>query len=143
MMHDEFSYLLATDTFAYGRLTNPTHQLSIHFESMHIIHRPTYASKYSLGQGFTQAAGQVLTGYPIVGVWLSTSLACSALCCMLMAWMPSRWALIGGNLAILHPTPFEWRQTYWSVSVAMLDDPLLLGATRRIFEKPKPIYSIR
>ena len=52
--------------------------------------------------------GQVIAGHPIVGAWLGTALACAALCWMLQAWLPPRWALLGGLLAALHPTILEW-----------------------------------
>jgi hypothetical protein len=134
---DEFCYLLAADTFAHGRLTNSTHPMWVHFETIGVIHEPTYSSKYPPGQGLFLAAGQMLTGQPIVGVWLSVAFACAAICWMLLAWLPPRWALLGGLLAILHPTVLHWSQTFWGGAVAMGGGALLIGAFRRLALKPR------
>ena len=140
--HDEFSYLLAADTFAHGRLANPTHPMWAHFESFHVLQRPTYASKYPPAQGLVMAVGQVLTGHPIAGVWLSAGLGCAALTWMLAGWMPGRWALLGGLLALLHPVTLEWSQRYWGGLVAVLGGALLLGGFGRLVRRPRACHAV-
>jgi hypothetical protein len=137
-VHDEYSYWLAADTFAHGRLANPPHSLWVYFETMHVLQQPTYASKYPPGQGLMMAVGLVLFGQPIVGVWLSSALACAAIGWMLRAWICPRWALLGSLLASLHPLMLDWSHHYWGGSVALLGGTLVLGAMRRICLSIKP-----
>lgn len=145
-IHDEFAYLLAGETYAGGRMTNPTPPAWEHLETYHVLLQPSYQAKFPPGQGLLLALGQLVTGLPIAGVWLSLGLFAAAATWMLRAYLPASWALLGGLAATAQfafwGEPFPggvagyWSQTYWGGALSAAGGCLALGAWARLLKAP-------
>ena len=135
-VHDEYAYLLGAETFAGGELTRPRHEMWTHFETMHVMHLPTYSSKYPPGQSLSLALGLVLAGEARVGLWLQAAMLVGAMTWMLFQWLPRRWALLGGILIAMQlGVRGPWVQTFYGGSLAGAGGALMLGAVPGILSR--------
>lgn len=141
---DDFSFLFSADTFALGRLANPTPAMWAHFETIHITMQPTYVSMYFPANGMVLAAGKVLFGHPWFSLLCMMGLMCAAICWMLQAWLPPTWALLGGMLAVVRIGLFSyWINGYSGAgSITALGGALVLGALPRFMKRPRLGYSL-
>ncbi|MEL7497195.1 MAG: hypothetical protein AAFN77_06260 [Planctomycetota bacterium] len=131
-IQDEFAYLLASETFASGRVTNPTHPMWQHFESFHIIHQPSYNAKYPPLQSMTLTVGRWL-GHPIIGACLASGISIAALVWMLYGWLPEKVHWLAWIIAVTHPSfHLFWAHSYMGGAVALTGASLLLGAFVRL-----------
>jgi hypothetical protein len=140
-VHDEFSYLLAADTFCLGRCTNPSPPLPQHFETFQILTQPTHASKYPPGQGLFLAAGKLL-GHYVIGVWLGVGLSAAAGAWMLRAFVPRNWAALGGVMMASRLGFSKWGWDYWGGGVAFAGGALFIGGWMRLLRKPRPLPAV-
>jgi hypothetical protein len=139
---DEFAYLLSADTFASGRLSNPTHPMWHHFETFHQIQQPSYASKYPPGQGLVLAIGQLL-GHPIIGSILGMGFSMAALAWMLTGWLPKKYNGLIVLFVVCHPgLQWVWGQSYWGGALAMAGSSLMLGSFARLTKEFQIKYAI-
>jgi hypothetical protein len=130
---DEHGYLLTADTFAHGRLANPTPLVAAAFEAVHVIVRPSYATKYPPAPALPLAVGELL-GHPGIGVCLTAALFAAACCWFLQGWLPPPWPLVGAAIATLRiGIGSYWGQSYWGGAVTAIGAFLLYGALPRLF----------
>jgi hypothetical protein len=130
---DEYSYLLGAHTFASGHVANPMHPMWVHFETLHQLMRPTYATMYPPGQSLVLALGEKLFGHPWYGVLISFGFFVGCVCWMLQNWMPPAYAALGtaitfANISILG----YWMNSYWGGAVAAAAGCLLIGVVPRV-----------
>ena len=136
LVTDEFSHLLLADTLAHGRLANPTPPFWQHFESLHIIQRPHYASNYFPGQALFLAAGMVALHSAWAGVLAGAAFFLLTLYWALRGWMPARWALFGVLLAALRfSIASYWVNAYHGGFVPAAGGALVFGAYARLHRR--------
>lgn len=137
---DEFGHLLIADTFASGRVTNPTHPMWAHFEETYILHQPSYTSVYPIAPAVFLAVPKLFHATPWLGVLAAAGLMCALICWALQAWAPPGWALLGAMIAIANvAVASPWINTYWGGAVPAAGGALLLGAIGRMLTREHPV----
>lgn len=135
LFHDEFSYLLGADTFAHGRLTNPTPPVPIAFETIHTNMWPSYSSMYMPGTALLLSMG-MLAGSPWIAVLLVKVLLCAAVYWMVSGWLPRGYALASSLVAIGITCSMNWWwDNYFCIALSALGAALVFGSLPRIEQR--------
>ena len=136
-VHDEFAYILGAETFAGGELARPTPAHWEHFESFHILLTPSYAPKYPPGHSLVLAGALSVFGEVRYGLWLEAGALVASITWMLFAFVPARFAVLGGIACALQLALFgSWSMTFYGGSLAAIGGALMLGAAPRVSQRP-------
>ena len=136
-VHDEFGYLLTAETFLEGKFTNPTPPDWRALETIHVNFVPSYNSMYPPGQPLLLAAAWRALGHPIHANWVLAPLLGLGTWWMAAAWIPRRWALLGGTLVALRLGLFGyWSESYMGGALPTLCALAFAGALPRFLRRP-------
>lgn len=136
-VHDEFAYVLGAEIFAGGELARPTPAHWEHFESFHILLTPGYAPKYPPGHSLVLGLALKLFGDVRHGLWLEAGALVASVTWMLFAFVPARFAVLGGIACALQLALFSpWTMTFFGGSLAAIGGALMLGAAPRLERRP-------
>ncbi len=136
VVSDEFSHLLLADTLLHGRVANPVHPLWEHFESLHIVQRPHYASNYFPGNAAVLAGAIWAFGSAWFGVVALSGVFAGVAAWALAGYVPRRWALLGGIIAILRfSIGSYWVNALHGGFLAAIGGALAAGAFARLWRR--------
>src|SRR5262249_54390048 len=94
-------------------------------------------SMYPPMQGVMLAVGELL-GNPWIGVLLACAAMVAVVYWMLLAWLPARWAMLGGIVVWLKFCfTSYWINSYLGGAIGAAGGALLLGSLARILRKPR------
>lgn len=144
LISDEYAYLLQSDTFSHGRLTNPSPPFPDRFASVYVMTEPTYTAEYQPAQGVVLAIGQALIGVPWSGVVASMGVLCVVVYWALLAWLPGQWALTGALLmvSVEFGVLSYWMNSYWGGCVPAIGGALVLGGLLRLRDRKRAWFSL-
>ena len=132
IVFDESGYILQAETFASGRLANPTPKLSQYFQAFGIILDPVYAAKFPPMQGLLLAFGKIVFNDMTLGLIFFYALSAASCYWCLKSWTGNFSALLIACWYGLNPLHINsWVLTFWGGIPAALGGFLLLGAAIR------------
>lgn len=140
--HDEFSYLLQSQTFLSGRISWPGMKVEPElFHQMHVLNEPRTASRYFPWTGIWMAPF-LAAGLPVAGHWLAGALACGFFHRCLLKVLPAYWAAWGGVLIAISPALAVFSGLLLAHHPVLLALSVFLWAFLRLMDRPSLSHAL-
>jgi hypothetical protein len=129
---DDYGYLLISDTFLHGRITNPPHPMRAYFISPYILQTPHYTAMYAPLEPLLLAFGRLIAGAPVVGLWIASAAAACGIAWAAAAIVTLDVAFAAGLLCAIHPIVLYWADSMHGGALAAAGGALAIGGALRM-----------